>query len=492
MPNGKGVGSCDTPRTGDKAGASCCSPARRRSTAPTSAASMPVLHSMPDCPPESLKPPATGAPSFSSFIAKQLGWEGYTDEQANTDDADIAQRRATVYNFLQVPWNLEPLLGFGYITCLDCFLQMVTFLPLRVLGAVIKLACRRRLSRTQLCDMLRSLLIVCVSLFLQRLLPDMSHTYHSVRNQATLKLYVIFNLLEVFDKLCASFGQDILEAFFDSASQPRRWRGELPFTFIIALIYVLLHTMVLFYHAVALNIALNSHNNMLITLLISNNFVELKSNVFKKCEKQNLFQVACSDVVERFQVSIYLSIVALQSIFVQKDALSNSELNELGISFAMIVASEFTVDWIKHAFIIKFNRISPTVYGAFLRILCADACRPAGDDNRPRSPTTRPTWGSPSEHSAPVASRMGFVPVPLLCLVLRVLGHDVLPRIYFGHPSGWMLCLLIWLLFCFLKVLTSITLLGYACAASGPEEAPANDFLSGIERYTLFGKGVMS
>ena len=48
---------------------------------------------------------------------------------------------------------------------------------------------------------------------------------------------------------------------------------------------------VLFFHAVALNVALNSHNNILITLLISNNFVELKTNVFKKVERENLFQV---------------------------------------------------------------------------------------------------------------------------------------------------------------------------------------------------------
>ena len=79
-------------------------------------------------------------------------------------------------------------------------------------------------------------------------------------------------------------------------------RGGLALDFVIALVYIVLHTMVLFYHAVALNIALNSHNNILITLLISNNFVELKGNVFKKCERENLFQVACSDVVERFQV----------------------------------------------------------------------------------------------------------------------------------------------------------------------------------------------
>jgi len=52
------------------------------------------------------------------FLAEQLGWEPYTDEQADEDE-QLALRRATVCNFLQVPWNLEPLLTFGYITCLD-------------------------------------------------------------------------------------------------------------------------------------------------------------------------------------------------------------------------------------------------------------------------------------------------------------------------------------------------------------------------------------
>lgn len=144
---------------------------------------------------------------------------------------------------------------------------------------------------------------------------------------------------------------------------------------------------------------------------------------------------------------------------------------------------------------------NPTqVYSAYLRILCADARRTptsaAPEGQQPTSPTSRT-----SEHSTPVASRMGFVPVPLLCLVLRVVGHDVIPRFYFGHPSGWALCLVVWLLLCFLKVLTGITLLGYACAR-GEEEPPnspirlgvgvlPSDFLSGVDRFTLHGKRIM-
>ena len=87
---------------------------------------------------------------------------------------------------------------------------------------------------------------------------------------------------------------------------------------------------------------------------------------------------------------------------------------------------------------------------------------------------------------------MGFVPLPLLCLVIRVVGHDVAPRLYFGHPSGLILCVLVWFVLCFVKVLTSITLLGFACTR--PDYAGADGgtaFLAGIERYTLHGKRVM-
>ena len=449
--------------------------------------------------------PASEVPlgSFGSFLASQLGWVSSpaSDELSPSAEPDsVTRRRAGVYNFLQVPWNLEPLLLFGYATCLDCFLQHLTFLPLRVLGAVVTLVRGRQLTATQSCDMLRALLIGVVSALLLKI--DMSHTYHSVRNQATLKLYVIFNLLEVFDKLCASFGQDILESLFDAASRPRRWRGGLLLDFLIALVYIMLHTMVLFYHAVALNIALNSHNNILITLLISNNFVELKGNVFKKCERENLFQVACADVVERFQVSVYLSIVALQFVFVQKVEATTSEVYELAMSFGLILVSELLVDWIKHAFVIKFNRISPTVYSSFVQILCADARKPA-DAISPNSrdaaqaahkPPPQPSLAvgeSPGEYSAPVAARMGFVPLPLLCLVIRVVGHDVAPRLYLGHPSGWLVCLLIWLVLCFVKVLTSITLLGYACSHADEQKADGLKGLQNIARYTLHGKRIM-
>lgn len=37
-----------------------------------------------------------------------------------------------------------------------------------------------------------------------------------------------------------------------------------------------------------------------------------------------------------------------------------------------VLLSEFIVDWLKHAFITKFNHIRPSVYERFTDVLCLD------------------------------------------------------------------------------------------------------------------------
>ncbi|KAI4384510.1 hypothetical protein MLD38_002656 [Melastoma candidum] len=46
---------------------------------------------------------------------------------------------------------------------------------------------------------------------------DISLIYHLIRGQGTIKLYVVYNVLEIFDKLCQSFGGDVLQTLFNSA-----------------------------------------------------------------------------------------------------------------------------------------------------------------------------------------------------------------------------------------------------------------------------------
>ena len=77
-----------------------------------------------------------------------------------------------------------------------------------------------------------------------------------------------------------------------SATRKRAVVAAVAVDFAIAFVYISVHTLILLIQSVALNVAVNSNNNVLLTLLVSNNFVELKGSVFKKCEKQNLFQIS--------------------------------------------------------------------------------------------------------------------------------------------------------------------------------------------------------
>ena len=45
------------------------------------------------------------------------------------------------------------------------------------------------------------------------------------------------------------------------------------------------------WQATTLNVAINASNKALLTIMMSNNFVELKGSVFKKFDRSNLFQV---------------------------------------------------------------------------------------------------------------------------------------------------------------------------------------------------------
>jgi len=254
-------------------------------------------------------------------------------------------------------------------------------------------------------DLLQGAILICSSIALMHL--DASRTYHVIRAQTAIKLFAIYNLLEVGDRLLSALGQDVFECLFSTETLSRNSSGRskvmLPFgMFLLALIYNILHSVVLFHQVIALNVAVNSYSNALLTLLLSNQFVEIKSTVFKRFEKENTFQLACADIVERFQLWIMLLIIGMRNI-VEVGGLSvpgagtgdgdgghiplHSGSN-LPASFTLlpswlssgmvlspffvVIGSEMIVDWIKHAYVNKFNNIKPTFYSRILDILCKD------------------------------------------------------------------------------------------------------------------------
>lgn len=260
-------------------------------------------------------------------------------------------------------------------------------------------------------DILKGLLVISSCFVLMRF--DASRMYHGIRGQSAIKLYVIYNVLEVCDRLLSAVGQDVLECLFSRETLDRNADGRSkvlrPFgMFALALVYTVAHATALFYQVITLNVAVNSYSNALLTLLMSNQFVEIKGTVFKKFEKENLFQITCADVVERFQLWLMLLIIAMRNV-VEVGGLSirssetswtamfkgNSNVttataftasNIIPMSFTifpkyfaqvlnpflLVIGSEMFVDWLKHAYITKFNQYKPEVYSKFFDVLAKD------------------------------------------------------------------------------------------------------------------------
>lgn len=426
-------------------------------------------------------------------------------------------------NFFYLPFELEPILWFGALACLDAWLFSFTILPLRFLKALANLVGfwgqylvtefqfvasfvyagigrmwsrkRRReslngaatgrsssnasldkvdasdpgfseyrndsnglpsvetrpkgrrhstrnhrrtksmpsnLSPDHKADILKGLLILISCIILMHF--DASRMYHGIRGQAAIKLYVIYNVLEVCDRLFSALGQDVLECLLSQETLERKPNGRSKifrplWLFILALCYSLVHSTALFYQVITLNVAVNSYSNALLTLLMSNQFVEIKSTVFKKFEKENLFQLTCADVVERFQLWLMLMIIASRNI-IETGSLSLTPADGSAVvkspsafsfgsgilpdSFTLfpewagqimgpcvlVLGSEMLVDWIKHAYITKFNNVKPAIYGRFLDVLAKDYYSNAFADQN-------------------LTRRLGLPVIPLACLFIR-------------------------------------------------------------------------
>lgn len=386
------------------------------------------------------------------FIGHELGWGS-----ALAWARPASRGGETMSSFLRVPVSMERFLFLAHALAADLFLFHFTLLPLRMFWSILTLVATLvtillrlftprtwwvpvkaggskvlngllslHISRAGVYDVLKVAMLAIATVLLGTI--QVARVYHYIKGEAVIKLYVIFNILEIVDKLCASVGTDIMDKLYRTLRDDKdlavfgewlhgggngqgSWRPllaplRLAWQVLLAIIYVTFHAAVIFVHVVCLNVALNSRNNALLTLLISNNFVELKGNVFKRFEPANLFQIACADAVERFQLSLYLSLIILQEG-------ASSEL--LGTA-AFIWCAEMVVDAVKHSFVCKFNRLHADLYGTFTAIVAHDFVSVRGRMTNSLDPT----------HAC--VRRLGLSPLPLACVLLRVVFTNV-------HPS---------------------------------------------------------
>lgn len=395
--------------------------------------------------------------SLFDYVRSELrrGYELQNDEQR------YKERRDKLYLTLHIPLHLEKFLVFGFFQCVDAYLFVLTFLPFRFLLALILFfvrifkafvrLCSNRiqafsiLNPAETCDLLKGLIIICVVYIMNSV--DTSMIYHIIKSQSVIKLYIFFNMLEVADKLCSSFGQDILDTLYWSANEPRTKKRQyltILFNFCFSVFYVFTHTLLVLLQATTLNVAINSKNKALLTVMMSNNFVELKSMVFKKFEKNNLFHMSCSDVRERFHYIILLMVVIVQTM--KEYSWSEKQFWILMPDCAWVLVAEVFVDYFKHAFVTRFNEISGEVYEEYSLSLAFDL---VGSKLK----------SAFSDHCDVISRRMGFIPLPLSILTIRIFFGS------FSFTDNYSCLCLLFTFLCLLtfKLVVNIVLLGASC-----------------------------
>ncbi|KAJ6593877.1 eukaryotic membrane protein family-domain-containing protein [Mycena capillaripes] len=521
-------------------------------TRPNIYASLPPSPISPSPPSRPLTPPTPVSPiSFFESAGPQPFslWDYLREELLATDfDSHQELKWDRVSNFLNIPVAIEKIIGFGFVLCLDSFLYTFTILPIRFTLAWTRFLANAfsrsapPLPPSQKADILRTLLLV-VSILILNPLTDASKIYHFIRGQDTIKLYVIFNALEIGDRLCASIGQDILDCLFSrSTLEPLSHR--IPVTshtfrpllfFLLATLYNVMHSLVMVYQLIALNVAVNSYDHALLTLLVSNQFVEIKGSVFKKFEKDNLFQITCAgirqsisslddlictaDIVERFTLALMLCVVAFRNLielsgsefdftegFVLPKSFGwvwgNNILWTISYPVLTVLVSEMLVDWLKHAFITKFNHIRPSVYERYTDVLCRDLASGSAVGRRGARKH------SYVDQSPLVARRLGFASLPLAVLAILIGSQSIslMFALHSDNSSPWTvpslsnaeivhyltwatMGVLFWLCFVVIKVIMGVNLVSYATKRkAGMEAREAEDAINDFGRDPI-GEG---
>jgi len=200
---------------------------------------------------------------------------------------------------------------------------LLTIMPARIVVTIWRLLKTRKFLRPNAADLSDYGCFIVLSLGVASLqMIDISLIYHVIRGQSTIKLYVVYNVLEIFDKLCQSFGEDVLQVLFNSAEGLSACSTDnVTFELMrflldeaIAVVAFVVHSFVLLAQAITLSACIIAHNNALLALLVSNNFAEIKSNVFKRVSKENLHNLVYYDIIERFHITAFLLFVLAQNI----------------------------------------------------------------------------------------------------------------------------------------------------------------------------------
>lgn len=139
--------------------------------------------------------------SLLNYLVSEVT-RGYVLEN---DEERYTTRREKMYTFMKIPREVEEFMSYGFFHCLDSFLFVFTFLPIRFLTAFLKLVFKtplyilrlyrpshgRLLFPAEIIDLLKGF-IIGLSVYVMSYI-DTSMMYHLIKSQSVIKLYLFYN-----------------------------------------------------------------------------------------------------------------------------------------------------------------------------------------------------------------------------------------------------------------------------------------------------------
>lgn len=129
--------------------------------------------------------------SFFDFVKIELT-RGYVPEH---DEERFSARREKIYTFMKIPREVEKFMTYGVLQCIDSFLYIHTFLPIRYVLAVFAIIWRpiatcfglrrrgqRLLAPAEVCDLLKGSIWIAAIFMINMI--DTNRLYHVIKSQS--------------------------------------------------------------------------------------------------------------------------------------------------------------------------------------------------------------------------------------------------------------------------------------------------------------------
>ncbi|ORM40653.1 Protein TAPT1 -like protein [Babesia sp. Xinjiang] len=247
--------------------------------------------------------------------------------------------------------------------------------------------------------------------------------------------------------------------FPESSTDPQEWRNmylEFFLRFMLVAAYTLFHAFLHLVRVLIFNIAINSSDSAMFLLMVTNNFAEIKSTVFKKYNETSLFTIVSTDAVERIHLCFDAMIVFFKMSTVQNPFNAYLQVSRWLIQMLML---EILIDYFKHSFLLKFNKIEGEIFKRYTEVLMADVLL-SRCQRRLHGLVKfdfRVTCKGAYSFSHIPARRLGLMPSPIVALIVCNIPY-IRNSMTFSRFIG---ALLIWSSLFFLKITFSILVLAH-------------------------------